>query len=668
MMPDRRQRHGWLRAAAVVLVVAGIYWNSLSAPFLFDDIGAVVNNPTIRSLSLGSLIPPADGSTTTGRPLVNLSLAFNHAVSGDAVWSYHVLNTLIHAMAALALMGVVRRAFCGPVLGEAWGKASVTISFLSAVLWAVHPLQTESVVCVAQRTESLCGLFYLLTLYAFARSRDPGAHGPLWLAVSFLSCLAGMATKEVMATAPLVVMLYDRTFFAAGFAAAWRRSRGYYAAIASTWLLLGWLLLRSGGARGVAAGFGLGISSWSYLLKQCEAIVLYLRLSFWPHPLVLDYGTGVVHSLADVWWQGLVVLGLLATTVWALVRKPAPGFAGAWFFVILAPSSSVVPLVTQTMAEHRMYLPLAAIVVLAVAALWRLGGARILWLPVAASVGLGAATVARNHDYRNVVAIWNDNVATYPQSARGHNNLAWALADAGRNDEADEHFARAVELQPGYVTAHYNWGAFLLTRGRVDEAIRQLEAAVQLAPFHADACVNLGNALVRAGRPAEAVARYEQALAISPDADVHYNLGVALLELGRTREAAAHLETSLETSPGQPEAHFRLGMLAEQAGRRAEAQDRYLETLRLAPDHAGAHRKLGLLFARDNRLTSAAEHFRALIRLQPADADARANLGNVLLLQGQVREAIVLYEEALRLRPGDARLREALETARAALR
>ena len=721
--PPSAQR--WLAIVGILIAVTGAYWNSLHAPVLFDYVGAVVNNPTIRRLaSWNVLTPPADGSTTTGRPVVNFSYALNHALSGENVWSYHALNVAIHALAALTLLGVVRRTLTGPVLRGRFGSAAGPLAFLTALLWALHPLQTESVVCIAQRTESLCGLFFLLTLYCFLRgvncqeqlgSPSTGSgHSPpdsmacherrptarvKWLILSILACLLGMGTKEVMVTAPLIVLLYDRTFIAGGLGVAWRQRRGYYIALAGTWLLLAWLVLRGSGARGASAGFGLGISSWTYLLQQCEAIVLYLKLSVWPHPLVLDYGTGVVHSVTDVWWQGIVVLTLLGATVWALMRKPVAGFLGSWFFLILAPSSSVIPLVTQTMAEHRMYLPLAAVIALFVPGLYALlrprdhpaglqitndepqdHGLRLpqslvpsfpvalgLLLAIAAALGFGLMTVTRNRAYRDAVTIWTDTVTKYPMSARAHNNLAVAFQRLGNMAEADIHFARAVALQPDYVTAHYDWGVALLDQGRVADAIAQFAAAVRLAPGHADAQVNLGNALVRAQRAAEAVPHYEAALRIRPAADAHYDLGVALVATGREDEAAGEFRAALQLDPNLPEAHYQLARLADAAGQPADAERHYTETLRLVPDHAAAHARLGLLLARSGRLAPAAGHFRAVIHLQPGDADAHANLGNVLLLQGQAHEAIAQYEEALRLRPDDERTRENLRLAREAL-
>ena len=602
----------WLGPALIVVALIAAYANSLNAPFLFDDAGAVIDNPTIRRLaSLDVLRPPADGSTTTGRPLVNLSFALNYALSGERVWSYHATNLALHIAAALLLFGLLRRTL--PALSSQLSALnSEGIALAAASLWALHPLQTESVVCIAQRTEVFCGVFYLLTLYAFARAAEnPIAASRRWQIISVAACLAGMATKEVMVTAPLLVLLYDRTFVAGSFAVAWRARRGFYGALAATWLLLAALLVQSAGARGASAGFGLGVSSWSYLLTQCEALTRYLRLALWPHPLVVDYGTAVVRSPADVWWQGLVVLALLGGTMWALGRRPALGFIGATFFLILAPSSSFIPLVTQTMAEHRMYLPLAALVSGAVIALgirWP-AGAKVA-IPALALV-FGFATVARTRDYRDALTLWGTTVAHYPSSARAHHNFAFVLHAAGRTADAHAHFARAVELDPGYVTALTNWAVALLSEWRFPEAIERFERALALAPRRA----------------------------------------------GAAKSAAALAD-----------AHVELARLLERERRAAEAEAHYETALQLVPENAAAHAQLGLLLARAERLDAAAQHLREAVRLAPADADTQANLGNVLLLQGRPRDAIEHYEAALRLRPGDARLVESLAAAREALR
>lgn len=603
----------------LVLAVAAVYAASLSAPFLFDDTAAVVTNATIRDLGSSDVLrPPADGSTTTGRPLVNLSLAIDYALGGGRPWIFRVTNVVLHALAALTLFGLLRRI-----------AATARWAFAIALLWAVHPLQTETVAGIAQRTELLCGLLLLVTLYAFARG---------WRAVAVVACLAGMAAKEVMVVAPLLVLLYDRTFMAGSFAAAWRARRGTYAAFAATWLLLAVLVAQSGGARGNAAGFGLGITPWTYLLTQADALVLYLRLAVWPHPLVVDYGTAVIGSWREVAGQGVVVLALLGATVWALVRRPVLGFAGAWFFLILAPSSSFVPLITQTVAEHRMYLPLAAVLAVGVPLIAALVQGRAVL--AACALALGGTAVVHLRVYRDAVTLWRDAVAKRPDNPRAHHNFALALHEAGHSAAAEPHFARAIALRPDYAAAHHSRGVALLAQRRAAEAVAPLTEAVRLVPEHADAHLNLGTALTQAGRPGDAVAHFEAALRLKPAADARYNVGIARAALGDDDRAAEDFAAALRLDSSLAEARIQL---------------------------ARSQARIGLQLARAGRLPEAAERLRAAIGHDQGNAEAHANLGNVLLLVGDARAALASFEAALRLRPDDARLRASADQARAAL-
>src|SRR5580658_2658291 len=314
-------------AGAAGLAAAGLvaYARSYSVPLLFDDESSIADNPTLRHL--GTALWPPDGATVGGRPVLNLSLALNHAVSGTAVWSYHAANLAIHILAGLTVFGIIRR-----TLARLANPSATLVAFAASLLWILHPLQTESVTYIVQRAESLMGLLYLLTLYCFIRGADSrGARGRLWSALSVGACLLGMATKEVMVSAPLIVLLYDRTFLAGSFREAWRLRRREYAWLAATWLVLVPLVLSSHG-RGGSAGFGTGMSPWSYSRTQLPAIVHYLGLCFWPSPLVFYYGDAVEPVSIRLLPSALAVAGLLAATVWALARRPALGFLGASFF------------------------------------------------------------------------------------------------------------------------------------------------------------------------------------------------------------------------------------------------------------------------------------------------------------------------------------------------
>lgn len=585
-----------MKSVLILLSIIGLsYFNSFSGPLVFDDKPAISGNPSIREWGT-ALVPPDTGSSVTGRPLVNLSFAINYAISGEAVWSYHLVNLLIHAGAGLALFGVVRRTLRLESMPERMRAAADLLALAAAGLWLAHPLQTESVTSIVQRTESLVGLCYLLTLYGFVRALTPGSAACGWAAASVGACLLGMAAKEVMVTAPVIVLLYDRTFAAGSFREALRQRGRYYAALGATWLLLGWLLFSAGGSRGEAAGFGLGVTPWAYALTQCRAVLLYLQLAVWPHPLVFDYGTAVVRNPAEVWWQIPVLAGLVAGTIYALWRHPRVGFLGAWFFVILSPSSSVVPLVSQTMAEHRMYLSLAAVVVLVVAAGFQWLGRPALFGAIALIPVCAFLTAQRNQVYRSEEVLWADTVAKAPDNARARTNLAEVYLNQRRADEALEQALEAVRLRPDHPEAQTNLGIAYALLGRLSEALTACGRAAELRPDYARGRSNFGIVLAQSGRWDEAIIQFEAALSHAVDARealaIRGNLARALLRAGRLPEAITLLETVLSADPQATELRYHLAMALGMSGREAEAIAALETVLRLEPGHVAARAAL----------------------------------------------------------------------------
>jgi len=641
-----------LGAAVIAAAVLAAYGGTLSAPFVFDDIPSITENPTIRHLA-SALRPPAE-STVGGRPLLNLTLAADYAAAGLAVRAYHATNIAIHALAALALFGLVRRTLLG--LGQA-SAAATAAAFSAALIWALHPLQTESVTYVVQRAESLMGLLYLLTLYCFARSVGAPGGARLWQAACACACLAGMAAKEVMVSAPLAVLLYDAVFAAGSVRAALRARAPLYCALAASWCALALLVLSTHG-RGGTAGFGSGVSWWRYGLAQGPAVAHYLRLCFWPHPLVFDYGRTLAPPAPGDIPGALAVACLLGATAWALVRRPALGFLGACFFLVLAPSSSVVPVATETMAEHRMYLALAPVVVLAVAAARRWLGRASLAACLAVSAVLLAATWERNLAYRSAEGLWRDVVARRPGNDRAQFNLGCELRRApGRLDEAVAHFREALRINPYYIEAHYNLGKALDALGKTPEAAAQYEQALMLNPTQADAHFCLARDLESTqGGLARAVDEYREALRLKPDfAEAHLSLGVALARTpGRLADAIAQYEEAIRLDPGLFVARLDLaGALQSVPGRLGDSIAEYREALRLRPDSAEAHlRFAAALQAAPGRAAEALGELEEAVRLGPGLAEAHYGLGSALLsAPGRLSDAVAQLQEALRLRP-----------------
>lgn len=625
-----------LGGAGLALAAFAAYANSFQAAFVFDDRASVLDNPTIRSLGQALFPPGGTGVTVAGRPILNLSFALNYAISGLDGWSYHALNLVIHVLSGLALFGLVRRTLARPPLAARFGEPAGWLALAIAGVWTLHPLQTESVAYLAQRAESLMGLFYLLTLYCFVRSADT-ARPAAWYGLATTACLLGMGTKEVMVSAPLMVLLHDRTFVAGSFAEAWRRRKALYAGLASTWLLLACCMLGSS-TRGGTAGFGLGLSSWAYALTQCRAIAIYLGLAIWPHPLVADYGAGAADNLMEVLPQGLLLLLLVGATAIGLWRRPIPGFMGAWFFVILAPSSSVVPVTAQTMAEHRMYLPLAAVLAAVMIGACLLAGRRMAVAFLALAVGAGWLTARRNEVYHSELALWGDTVAKRPENARARVNLGIALVESGRISEAIAQYEAAIRIQPENAIAHLNLCGAFTRLGRLAEAVGQGETAVRLDPRNANARINLGLALVALGRAGEAVPHYEEALRLEPEAaDAHANLGAALLQLGRTAEAVAHYQTAVRLEPGRAQTWCDLALALAQQGGQAASRRAGEHALLLRSDFPKAHWVLGNLDAVEGNFASAIDHFRRAIALDPDYVAARDSLAHALELQQSAR-------------------------------
>ena len=638
------------------------YQNSLSAPFIFDDYGTIVGNTAIASLW------PARGVTTSMRPLVHLTLAVNYAIGGFRPWGYHLVNLAIHTLAGLTLLGVVRRTLHLPALRSRYGQAASGLALAVALLWTIHPLQTSSVTYLIQRSESLMGLCYLLTLYCVIRTATTQAQ-PHWTILAVVCCALGMGSKPVMVTAPLMVLCYDRIFLSCSWRQLIRQRRGLSLGLMATWGVLAACLLWDTGHSKATFGAGLQVTPLDYVATQPGVVLQYLKLALWPQSLCLDYGWPVARTAEAILVPTVTVGLLIAATGWALWRFPKIGFLGFWFFGILAPTSTVFPLADAAM-EHRMYLPLASVIILVV-----LGGyAAISQLPVSreslrrrlgagliviCAVALTAGTIRRNVDYRSQLAMWNDVVTKRPENARGHLYLGNALDARGRLQEAAAHFLEALRLRPGYAKAHLNLGNALTKQGQLDEAAAHFLEALRLEGDFLQAHVGLGVVLSRQGRLDEAIDQFEKALRIDPDfALTHNNLGSVFLKQGRLDEAMAEFTKAIRLDPSLANAHLNMGRALRQQGNGVEARTFLAEAVRLQPGDASAHYEYGLALAMEGVLDQARQHLEEAVILQPEFPAAQYNLGITLFQQGRLELAEHYLSEALRQNPGftDARL------------
>ena len=611
-----------LLLGAIALVLAGVltYWNSLSGPFLFDDQRSIVENPSIRRLwPIADVLRPPRETPVAGRPFVNLSFAVNYAAGGLAVRGYHVVNVTVHLLCALVLFGIIRRTLASPKLRDRFGSETTTLAWISAAIWTLHPLQSEAVDYPTERTESMMALFYLLTLYCGVRAATTERAGR-WQAASIGSCLLGMACKESMVTAPLIVMWYDRIFLFETFGESFRTRWRLYLGLAGTWVALAAMMLS--GPRASSVGFSNGVSAWTYLLNQAPMIAWYLRLAVWPRGLVLDYGLPQPLSLGDVIPSILVVVALLALTMIGLVRRPFLGFLGGWFFITLAPTSSFVPISTEVGAERRMYLPVMAVIVLGVligrsvlnrhvrvgaglttrldaSSLKRVVG---FGLTMAVCALLAAGTILRNREYESRLSIARTIVERRPHG-RAHFLLATEILTMGTgDDEAMGHLRESARDYPG---ARYALGTELIAAGKLDEGVQELQTFIRLLPSHPN---------------------------VVPTREM---IGRVFLSQGKFDAAAEQFKLLLQRTPSFADAHGYLGDVLLSQGRLEDAIVEYQQFLRLRPGSARAHSNLGLAFAKSGHLDEAIAEFRRSLDIDASNDEARSYLTAALRLKGE---------------------------------
>lgn len=590
----------YFRRPAVQLlfvVVLGLfaYANTFQVPFLFDDETSITDNPVIRNL--GAFVSGAGYHYSPRRFLGYLTVALNYRVGGLDVTGYHIFNLAVHLAGACLVYTLVRLTLRTPFFEERGtgpggpeggapgmrdpaGPMVLTprdcIPLFAALLFVVHPVQTQAVTYIIQRLASLATMFYLLSLVLYARARLSSitASGmpvrAAYLLGSLLAAALAMKTKEIAFTLPIVVLLYECFFFGM----PTRKRMLMVLPVLLTLLIIPLSLLQGDRSiekllSDVTANTRLDtdIPRLHYLYTQFRVLVTYLRLLILPFNQNLDYDYPIYHEFLTppVLLSFLFLMALFGLALYLFFRSRAsllpadPGgivpsqrpvqlarlvsFGILWFFITIAVESSLIPIV-DVIFEHRLYLPsVGACIGGAVLfhVLIRKYPGRFAGMAIATCVLLLAATTwQRNAVWRDGVTLWSDVVGNSPGKARPHLNLGRELMLLGRTDEAIEQFKSAVRLKPEFDEAYCNLGAAFNKKRMPDEAIEQLQMALRINPDNADALNNVAISFGMKGLTEYAVAYFEGAVRLKPDsAKYRYNLATALQERGLKARAGA---------------------------------------------------------------------------------------------------------------------------------
>jgi tetratricopeptide (TPR) repeat protein len=653
MTADSPRLRGWLWGLLLVIATFVAYQAAWNGKPIWDD-AAHLTYPELRSWSGLVRIWTVPGTTQQYYPLTSTVFWVEAKFWGDSTLGYHLVNILLHATAALLLLTILR-------------TLQVPGAGLAAAIFALHPVQVESVAWISELKNTFSGVFFFgsaLAYLRFDRTRNKAVYvGALVLFV------LGLLAKTVIATLPaalLVVFWWQRGKL------SWKQDVlaliPFFAAGITAGLFTSWMERQVIGAQGSGFNFS--------LVERCliagRAIWFYLGKLFWPADLIFSYPRWKISQAMG--WQYFfpAAAALLLGVLWVLRRWARGPVAALLFFIgTLFPALgflNVYPFIYSFVADHFQYLaccgPIVAASVGIHAVFQGFRERRLVWERAFCAMllaALGFLTWRQCRMYADIETLWRRTIDRNPDCWLAQNDLGAVLYEKGQLDQAIVRFRSALAIQPDYAEAQNNLGSALARKGQLDEAIIRFRKAVAIRPNFAEAHLHLGNALLRKGQVDEAILEFQKAVAVRPDlAQLHDTLANALLQKGQVDEAIVQFQKTLEIHPDDDQAHYSLGIALHQKGLTDEAILEFQEAVAIRPGFAEAQNNLGNCLLQKGRVDEAVTRLRKALEIHPDYPHAHYNLGNALLQKGQVDEAIVQFQRALAIQPDSAEPRRML--------
>jgi tetratricopeptide (TPR) repeat protein len=700
-----------------VLICAAIflaYSNSFQCPFIFDDAHVIWNytGKTVIEALLTGL-----------RPVFTATFLLNQIVSADAMWGWHFVNICFQALSALVLFGLVRRTLLLESVGGHFKDSAFTISLLSALIWALHPVHAQAVTYVTQRGETMVCLFMFLLLYCMLRAEASFRHRLRWHALAFLCCCLGLGSKEAMISALPVAVLFDRSYLSGSFKEIWRKNKFLYTSISAIYVFSLLFLMIKGNPLDYLDN-DYGIERCSYLLTETEVILHYLKNSFCPLWLCFDYDWPIRSRFSEVVIPAVLVSFLLVLTIWAWIKYPKAAFPGIFFFLCLAPRSSLL-MRPDACVDYRMCMPLAGLVILTVFVFFKIisfpsgkktingtGYGRFagLSIPAMAIISLLFLTYAQNQLYSDPILLWMDTVARSPANDRALNYLGIELVKRNRLDEAKKYFLKSLSIRPANpmvmnnlatilknqgelaaATSHYGKALEILSRqnmkkaivrdnyamllcntaeidlasGRDEAALGKIEKALGLSENNTDVNLIAGKYFLARGNKEKALRCFTkaQSSAVAPSA-VRLQIGRLLMDANCPEESLEIFLALLAVTPLDPLLNYDAGLASLRAGHIGDARKYFKKTLDLDPSLPMPLNDLGTIAVGEERMKDAEIFFRRALSLVPDYPEARFNLGMILKQTCRVEEAFEEFSLCAKLRPGNPIILDQIEECR----
>ncbi len=630
----------------LLIFSAGIiaYANSFDCSFHFDDGNVFHSSVTEGSATIGQwmrLFP--------NRPVGILTFFVNFQLHGLDVWGYHLVNLIIHLTNAFLVWWLTWLTLSTPVMKDtAISRHKAMMAFLTGLLFATHPLATQSVTYIVQRFASLATLFYLLSLALFVK-------GKLWQGVntirsflfggSIICAVLGVLTKEMVFTLPFAIILYHGCFLKTG---PWKlaiKDKDLIIPFSICVIFILWALsivgLQHFDPVPPIQGYAYSISMKEYFLTQFSVILTYIRLFILPIQQNFDYdyplSTGFFQLRTFVSFS--LLLGIIAAGVLLFNRYRLISFGIFWFFLTLSVESSIIPISQNVIFEHRTYLSGFGFFLALTSSVFYFFKDRhfkiaVMTLFTIASVNT-MLTYQRNKIWKNEHTFWADCLKKSPDKARPNNNFGLVMLAEGKTEKAIEYFNKAVRMTPDFIFFYNNRGAAYAKLGQYQRAIDDYDQAIRLKPDHSAAYYNKGNVYSDLGQYAEAIKNYKEAIRVKPNfAGAYNNLATTYLKLGQYQQAIVNCNEAIRLNPHDANGYYNRGVAYGKKGQRQHEIDDYNEAIRLKPDDADAYYNRGNAYGALGQAKQAIENWNQTIRLKPDYASAYNNRGSFYLLLG----------------------------------